>query len=325
MNAPSPKGISVIICSRNSGQQLQATVRHLKAQVLPAGIPWELVLVDNNSDDDTLACMQRLKADSPDLRITVTGEDKAGIMHARLHGIRTATYCYTIFCDDDNHLAPNYLAVAYAIMEKHPEVGIAGGQNRAQLNTAAPDWFESVQHDYAVGMQANRTGDVSLTRKYIWGAGMVTRRDVLTGILDRSSEFLLSGRFPGSFASGEDTEICKWFLLSGYRLRYDSELKLDHCIKSERLTREYYEKLKEGHQAAYRKLLIYDFLIDCRRDRIKPNRLRGLNFLIKCQWKQVRRKKSSFKNRLKAQYHLGPQFRISPELNKIIQRFPQTA
>src|SRR5260370_31920760 len=48
-------GVSVIICCYNSSAKLPATLGRLRSQRDTEAIPWELIVVDNASSDDTVA------------------------------------------------------------------------------------------------------------------------------------------------------------------------------------------------------------------------------------------------------------------------------
>ena len=56
-------GVSVVICCHNSGKRLPETLRHLAAQVVEEGIPWEVVIVDNASTDGSSSEISRLRQD----------------------------------------------------------------------------------------------------------------------------------------------------------------------------------------------------------------------------------------------------------------------
>ena len=47
------RGVSVIVRSSNAASRLPAALAHLKAQT-PTFVPWEVLLVDNASTDDTV-------------------------------------------------------------------------------------------------------------------------------------------------------------------------------------------------------------------------------------------------------------------------------
>ena len=59
---------SVIVCTYNRAESLRHTLNALAAQQLPSTVEWELIVVDNNSSDQTrevvLAAQARLVAEA---------------------------------------------------------------------------------------------------------------------------------------------------------------------------------------------------------------------------------------------------------------------
>jgi glycosyltransferase involved in cell wall biosynthesis len=55
-----PLGISVVICTHNGAARLAQTVRHLAAQRVKPERPWEFLLIDNASADNTPAVARQL-------------------------------------------------------------------------------------------------------------------------------------------------------------------------------------------------------------------------------------------------------------------------
>ena len=45
--------ISVVVCTYNRSACLKPMLQSLGESVIPAHVSWDLILVDNNSDDDT--------------------------------------------------------------------------------------------------------------------------------------------------------------------------------------------------------------------------------------------------------------------------------
>ena len=46
-------GVSIVICCHNSAKLLPRTLEHLRAQEVDSTIPWEVIVVDNASTDNT--------------------------------------------------------------------------------------------------------------------------------------------------------------------------------------------------------------------------------------------------------------------------------
>jgi hypothetical protein len=130
-------------------------------------------------------------------------------------------------------------------VKKHPHVGVFGGICEPISDDVFPDWFRTYQGDYASGVQALQSGEVS-TRGYLWGAGMVMNRTVFEGMSACGFTSLLVDRQGSELSSGGDSEICAWFSICGYQLWYDESLRLRHYIPPERLTKDYYARLRRG-------------------------------------------------------------------------------
>ena len=53
MTSNFPCGVSVIVCCYNSAERLPETLKYLSMQNVPENMPWEIIIVDNNSTDST--------------------------------------------------------------------------------------------------------------------------------------------------------------------------------------------------------------------------------------------------------------------------------
>ena len=51
--------ITVAICTWNRSKLLDATLLEMEKLRIPAGVSWELLVVDNNSKDDTAEVIKR--------------------------------------------------------------------------------------------------------------------------------------------------------------------------------------------------------------------------------------------------------------------------
>ncbi|MFC0514580.1 glycosyltransferase [Mucilaginibacter angelicae] len=255
-------GLSVIICCYNSACRLPATLKHLAGQQLSAGTAWEVIVVDNASTDETAetAKAEWEKYGIPGVSFQVVAEEKPGLSHAREKGIRASVFRLVVFCDDDNWLSEDYLQIAYTAMSGDPAIAAVGGQSTAAADIPLPDWFEASKNNYAVGRQAEQSGDISW-RKHLWGSGLVIRKDLYNKAFSNFPS-MLTGRNGKVLSSGEDSEICMRFLLMGYRLHYLEALTFKHFIAADRLRCDYNTKLMEGFIRAHEVLRIYARFID---------------------------------------------------------------
>ena len=238
-------GFSIIVCCFNSEKRIGKTLEYLSKLELNS-LLCEIILVDNNSRDRTVnIAKEKWASMNAPFDLKIVYEKKSGLTYARKKGIDFANFDYIIFCDDDNWLQENYLQVAFKYLQENTLIGILGGRSEAADKTILPDWFEKYQYCYAVG--SPHLTDIDITEEgQIWGAGMVSRRNLLLQIFDEDFPFLCTDRKENNLSSGGDDEICMRVVLLGYRLFHVHELFFFHDINSERLTLEKLNSLFSG-------------------------------------------------------------------------------
>ena len=91
--------ISVIVCTFNRCTSLARTLNELVA-CEPPDCPWEIVVVDNNSIDDTALVVARFQ-DQSDVRVRYVFERRQGLSYARNTGVEAARGDILAFTDDD--------------------------------------------------------------------------------------------------------------------------------------------------------------------------------------------------------------------------------
>ena len=252
------KGVSIVVCCYNSSKILPATLKYLFRQNVPNNIPWEIIIVDNASTDNTSETAQKIYDKHNCLApLRIVKEPKAGLSNARQKGFDTARYEYIILCDDDNFLKDDFVKTVYGIMSSNRKIGILGGQGKAEFEISKPDWFNNWKNSYAVGKQSMMDGDITASRGYVWGASMVVRKEAWKKLTSRGFRTLLKDRTGKDLSSGGDTEICYALKNDGWLIWYDQRLKFKHFISAERLNWNYIKKLFRGFGKASPVLDIY--------------------------------------------------------------------
>ena len=241
--------ISVVICCYNSARLLPTTLHYLSRQQVPPELEWEIVIIDNNSTDDSKEIAERLWGKISSVPIRIIHENKQGAGFARFRGLKEAQHDLVCFIDDDNWPYPDYLKLASEIMSEKSQVGALGGFNEAACESDPPSWYERFAWSYAVGKQAEQAGDVTESRGFLFGAGLVVRKLAWQQVLDTTGlKSLLSiGRQGKKIAGGgEDTEICFAVKQAGWRLWYDPRFKIYHFLPTHRLRWRYLCQLHRG-------------------------------------------------------------------------------
>lgn len=131
--APEPVGptLSMIVPFRNSERHLTALLESLVSQQVD--IPWEVILVDNQSTDDSRRIAARFAGQLP-LRI-VDAPDRAGAAYARNVGVRHSLGRRLLFVDADDTLAPGYVSAMAEALDRDPLV-----TSRVDSLLLNPEW-----------------------------------------------------------------------------------------------------------------------------------------------------------------------------------------
>ena len=252
-----PDGISLIICTYNGKDKLSKTLTAICQ--LEVKCNWELLVVDNASTDDTGNSVTELLTEAT-FDWQLLHESNPGLVHARLCGLRAAKYTTLLYCDDDNTLDKNYVQIGYEILSKNPFLGALGGCGIPVLEIEKPAWFDTYSHSFAVGPQSNADGVLKEYPAELYGAGTFFRKEPLVNFLDKEFRSVLSGRKGATLSSGEDVEWCYLVQLAGYKIGYDKQLVFEHLLPANRITWDYYLRLKAGISSSVCRLLSYHCL-----------------------------------------------------------------
>lgn len=112
--------VTVIIPSFNLGRFLSRSVQSILTQTLQ---PTEIIIVDNNSTDDTLQIAQALAAEHPQIIYCNCAEQ--GVAHARNYGVALSTGDYICCLDADDEIKPTFLAKCVEALKHDPSLAIA--------------------------------------------------------------------------------------------------------------------------------------------------------------------------------------------------------
>lgn len=113
--------VSVMMPARNAAAHLEATVRSIQAQTYQN---WELVFVDDGSQDDTLKVINRLAAGDPRIRVFPMAHGGRG--RARNACIERARGEFVAVCDADDVSFPHRFEKQVAFLKANPSIGGVG-------------------------------------------------------------------------------------------------------------------------------------------------------------------------------------------------------
>ena len=254
-----PNGISVVICTYNGVSRLQPTLEAIFNQKIHSDILWELIIIDNASTDGTTAfCQAMFDQFHFNDKSRIVYEPLQGCNYSRLRGLNETKFKWLLFCDDDNHLYPDYIQTGWDILQKNDSIGVLGGQGVALFETEKPNWFEQYSRSFAIGPQAKKEGKIQNTFTKLYSAGSFFRKEALMYYYDKNFTTIMVGPKGNDLTRGEDTEWCFLIQLAGFDLWYSGDLKFYHFMTQGRMTWNYYLRLKAGISSGTAKLQSYE-------------------------------------------------------------------
>jgi glycosyltransferase involved in cell wall biosynthesis len=247
-------GLSVIICCHNGAARLPTTLMHLKEQAQPAA-PWEVLLIDNASTDGSAEIAHTCWRGGP-APLRVINESRLGVRYARERGIFEARYDFLGFVDDDNWVAHDWVRTAYDIISSDPSLGAVGSIRIPACETSSPPWFDDFHSPYAI-LTEQDLEQMEKPPDHLPTAGLCVSKAAWDRLTRNGFRFHLTGRAGKELQGGEDTELTMALRLSGWQLRVDPRLRLQHFMPEQRLKWMYLRRLQRGHNASWTLLDAY--------------------------------------------------------------------
>jgi len=227
---------TVAIPTFNGAKTLPLVLEKLRSQITPKTLSWEIVVVDNNSTDDTPRVVETFQNLHPQIPLRYCCEVKQGLTYARQTAVNAANGVWIGFLDDDNLPDQNWVVAAYQFGINHPQVGAFGGQIHGKYEIKPPPGFEQVKLFLAVckhGQVAKQFEPEKL--RLPPGAGLVVQKQAW---LDSMPD-----RFERIHRGGNDYEISLRLYKQGWEIWYNPEMQIEHLIPVWRMEKAYLTKI----------------------------------------------------------------------------------
>lgn len=230
--------VSLIIATYNGARKLPKTLRSLITQTLDREL-WEVIVVNNNSTDNTAEVVEKFAADRPEINVKLVNEPQQGLSFARNRGIDEAAGDYIVIIDDDEIACPRLLEEYYEYLDTQPHVVAAGGKITPRYLTRRPAWLSKYTERPIAGT-LNLGDEIRAfpEGKYFGGGNMALRRSAI----DYYGKFNTNlGRRGSKLLGGEEKELYMRYYSSGEDIYYLPKAEIFHIIDPARLTKPYFK------------------------------------------------------------------------------------
>lgn len=227
---------SVVICTYNGEHRLPTLLDRLRSQLTPKSLTWEVLIVDNNSHDQTAQCVRMYQQHWPQhSTLRYVFEPRQGLAYARRHAIKTAASELVGFLDDDTLPTKDWVHQAHEFGRCYPRVGAYGSAIEGHYESQPPEGFERIASCLAVIQRGDMAFQYDARQGVLpAGAGMVIRRrawlecvppdPALEGVCGTSLK-----------AKGEDVETLSHIRQGGWPIWHNPKMRLIHLIPKSRL------------------------------------------------------------------------------------------
>ena len=242
--------ITAIICTYNRAKFLEKSLNSLFKQSLSSN-DFEIIVVDNNSTDNTKEIFERCCAQNPAYKVEYIFEPRQGLSFARNTGWKRANSPFVYYLDDDGIASEELLEEYLKLFLKGGDKVVAcGGKIIVDYDPDRPDWlpvfFERFYGDYS-------RGDEVVECEYVPGGNSAWRVLFLNESKGFSEEL---GRVGEDGAGCEESLLNMRALKMGYKLMYSPHALMYHYAGPSRLNLKWLLNRMRGQGKSSSKLVL---------------------------------------------------------------------
>jgi len=230
--------ISIIIATCNRFESLKKTLDSLLIQDYSEAFSHDIIVVDNNSTDDTKAVIDSYKHKFPGQTLLYMFEGRQGKSFALNTAIAKAKGDIIVFIDDDVILYKDWLQKIHDFTQSY-DFDAATGRIVPRYPPDVPSWVKEnidllsgpiVSYDYGEEVKEYD----GKTMNPLVGANMIVKRHLFdeAGLFDTNLG-------PGAGTFGDDTEISIRWGKRNKRLYYVGTAAVWHPVTKDRMTLKY--------------------------------------------------------------------------------------
>ena len=239
--------VSVVIPTYNRAAMLRNAVDSVLGQ--DTTVPFEIVIVDNNSQDDTETVARALVAANPE-KVRYVVEREQGNAHARNRGVQTARGAIIAFIDDDVTVEGDWLSTLKNVLDSRDELSFVGGRVLPQWDGPPPSWL-TPDHWSPLALLDYGPDELIIGGNRPRGlltANIAFRRRVFDEVGTFSPHLQ---RVKNMIGSMEDTEFLLRVCRSGRQGLYSPGMIARARVEVERLSKTYHRRWHTGHGHFY--------------------------------------------------------------------------
>lgn len=220
--------LSIIVCSYNRANYLVNSVRKLCEQNCDFSL-YEIIVVDNNSTDDTFRVCQEAIEKYSNNNLTYVQEKNQGLTFARNRGIRESNGELISFIDDDGFAEKNYVQEIISAFERYPASQAMGGKVIPIFPECDPPKWVSKYIDGILSKLDLGEKEKAFDEKYPVGCNMIFRKQILDKMGGFNENIVLRS---------DEKDLFLRINKTGSEITYVPSIRVEHVISKNRVEKE---------------------------------------------------------------------------------------
>lgn len=225
--------ISIIIPTYNRDSLLSITIESFVNQLYPKD-QYEIIIVDNNSTDNTKETVEKWKKISK-VHIKYLFEPRQGVHYARNTAAKIAKFELLYFTDDDMIADQNLLSEIIKPFIFDEQVGTATGRVLPKWETKPPKWIANHFANQYLSL-LDPPEDFLITKQinFLYSCHQAIRRQIFFEAEGFNPEFT-ENRYLGNGEAGLNIKVKEL----GYKFGFNAKSLIYHIIPTTRMTQKY--------------------------------------------------------------------------------------
>lgn len=227
--------VTVLMATHNGGKVLRRTLEGYCGQQ-GVEFDWKLVVVDNNSTDNTNEVIEHFKKH---LRIDSVFEPRPGKNRALNAGLGSIEGDIIIISDDDAIPRQNFLTAWRTVMSRELDYDLFGGSIEPLFDVQPPKWMLERRSKFEALFSARSLADGPVSPGEIYGPNMAVRRSVFSSGL-KFDESVGPNGSDTNYPMGSETEFCVRAHSRGHKARFSKEPFVWHIVRAHQVRQPYW-------------------------------------------------------------------------------------
>ena len=203
--AENADGIVVLFATYNGASVLDKTLTAYASLCHPTR-PWRIVIVDNNSNDNTGVILEKFKDILPLSTIHVSEQGKNKALNKALDSL-CRNDAFLILTDDDAAPDQHFLLAWERVAADNPSADLFGGKVVPDFDGEKPDHLKAFKSEFDVLYAANERDSAEIAARYIFGPNMAVRARIFE-MGFRFNERIGPNSSDRNYPMGSETEFC---------------------------------------------------------------------------------------------------------------------